>query len=142
MFSVDSSGSSGAFVGTTEVFASHSRAVTLPATTLDELFATKLIPPERALLKLDLEGHELAALRGAGLMLKYVEVLITEAHIFAPPSWQRSCLGTIAAEVHQHGFELFDVASLSGRSRDGRLRIGDFVFVNKTSALLRDHDWS
>jgi hypothetical protein len=116
--------------------------VTLPATTLDELFGANVAPRERTLLKLDLEGHELPALRGASQLLKHVEVLVTEAHVFAPAAWHRSVIGEIVAEVRQHGFELFDIASLSGRARDARLRMGDFVFVNKTSALLTDREWS
>ncbi|MSU58683.1 MAG: FkbM family methyltransferase [Pedosphaera sp.] len=142
MFDVDGSGSSGAFVGSAEVFAAGLKPVTLPATTLDELFAEKISAGERVLLKLDLEGHELPALRGAGRLLKQVEVFVTEAHVFAPAAWQRSVFGDIAAELQRNGFELFDIASLSGRGRDARLRIGDFVFVNKTSALLKDREWS
>jgi FkbM family methyltransferase len=142
MFDVDGSGSSGAFVGSPEVFASGLNPVTLPATTLDELFANVVPSDERVLLKLDLEGHELAALRGAERLLKQIEVLITEAHIFAPAAWQRTVFGEITAEMQRNGFELFDIASLSGRSRDARLRIGDFVFVNKSSSLLKDREWS
>ena len=142
MFDVDGSGSSGAFVGSAEVFAPGLKPVTLPATTLDELFADKIFAGERVLLKLDLEGHELPALRGAERLLKRIEVFVTEAHIFAPAAWQRSLFGEIAAEMQRNGFELFDIASLSGRGRDARLRIGDFVFVNKSSSLLKDREWS
>jgi FkbM family methyltransferase len=142
MFSVDVSGSSGAFVGSAEAFASEMKPVILPAITLDELFAGRVTPADRTLLKLDLEGHELPALRGAVQLLKHVEVFVTEAHVFAPAAWRRSLFGEITSEAHRHGFELFDIASLSGRARDARLRIGDFVFVNRTSPLLADREWS
>ena len=39
------------------------------------------------------------------------------------------------------GFVLYDVASLSGRPRDNRLREGDVIFVRQDSQLLEDRRW-
>jgi hypothetical protein len=38
--------------------------------------------------------------------------------------------------------ELFDVASLTSRPRDGRLRMGDIVFVRRNTPLVRDVSWA
>ena len=48
------------------------------ATTLDELFAGRIQRSDRALLELDLEGHELRALRGARTLLGAIDVIIVE----------------------------------------------------------------
>jgi FkbM family methyltransferase len=116
-----------------------SQTEAIAAATLDRLFADKIRPEDRALLKLDLQGYELAALRGAEEALRKVEVILVEVSFFAqayePP---------IAALVHhldEKGFVLFDIASLAGRTRDGRLRQGDFIFVKRGSALVADGRW-
>ena len=51
----------------------------VPATRLDEIILT--LPEDRALLKLDLENHEIGALRGAERLLKNVEVVRADSPI-------------------------------------------------------------
>lgn len=107
--------------------------------TLDELFAAALKPSDRTLLKLDLQGHELLALAGAKALLPAVEVVITEVSFF-----QQMGEPTIPALIgffDRAGFDLFDVAALTGRSRDDRLHQGDFVFVRRGSAISADTAW-
>jgi hypothetical protein len=68
--------SSGAFViAESEPFSVDVHAA---ATTLDALLAERVAPGDRALLKLDIEGHELEALRGAASLLDRVEVVVSE----------------------------------------------------------------
>jgi FkbM family methyltransferase len=112
-----------------------------PATTLDELFAHRVAAADRVLLKLDLEGHELAALEGARTLLPRVEVLVTETHFFhAEPGGAPTCSAVLTV-LSQSGFELYDVAALASRPRDGRLRLGDLIFVRRGSVLLGDDRW-
>jgi FkbM family methyltransferase len=109
-----------------------------PATTLDALFGALVQPADRALLKLDIEGHKLAALRGAIGLLERVEVVVTEVRFFDVNDSGRPVFGEVLAFLEAHGFALFDFASLSSRLRDQRLWLGDAIFIQRRSALGAD----
>lgn len=142
MLGVDATGNTGAFVVTDDVTQTAAGARSVPATSLDQLLGPVLRKEDRPLLKFDLEGHELAALRGAEQTLSQIEVILTETHIYDPEHLGRATFADCFTHLSERGFVLFDVASLSERSRDSRLRQGDFVFVNGWSALLKDTAWS
>jgi len=107
--------------------------------TLDNLLENRLTREDRALLKLDLQGFELYALRGAGVALQSVEVVLTEVSFFAQ-AYEPS-ISQLIGFLDQSGFELYDVAALTARQRDNRLHQGDFVFVRKDSPLAADRQW-
>jgi FkbM family methyltransferase len=109
------------------------------ATTLDELFADGL--PLPIFLKLDLEGHELAALEGAQSLLTRVEAVLTEVSFFDIHDSGRPLFSDVLAFLRDRGFDLYDISSLSGRHRDNRLCLGDAVFVRRDSPLSRDKSW-
>ena len=113
--------------------------VNVPASTLDTLFAHLITSAHRTLLKLDLQGYELQALRGGSGVLPSVEVLLTEVSFFArayePP------IAVLIAFLEVSGFQLYDIAALAGRTRDNRLHHGDLMFVRKGSPLLEDSRW-
>ena len=114
----------------------------MPASTLDALFAGRLRDTDRVLLKLDVEGHELDVLDGASDVLAHVEVIVSEVSFF---DIERSGYPTFTAFVTAlaaAGFALYDIAALASRRRDGRLRMGDAVFVRTTSALMADDRWA
>lgn len=127
--------SSGAFVMT----ATDSCAVSLtaPATTLDALFAD-VTARDRALVKMDLEGHELTALQGASRLLEMAEVVISEVHFFDVYSTGRPTFQQLASFLDERAFVLYDIAALNGRTRDQRLRQGDAVFVRRGSPMAED----
>jgi len=112
--------------------------VSVAAATLDGLFGS-ISPDDRALLKLDLQGYELHALRGGTTLLRSVEAILTEVSFFAqayePP------IAALVSFLNDNGFQLYDIATLGGRSRDSRLQQGDFVFVRTGSQLLDDGRW-
>ena len=107
--------------------------------TLDNLLENRLTREDRALLKLDLQGFELYALRGASVALQSVEVVLTEVSFFAQ-AYEPS-ISQLIGFLDQSGFELYDVAALTARQRDNRLHQGDFVFVRKDSPLAADRQW-
>ena len=131
----------GAEPGTGAAIASEgdpeAETVEVEAAPLDSLL--RLSARGRALLKLDLQGYELAALRGAETSLKSIEVVLTEVSFFRQ-GYEPTILELISF-LDERGFELFDIAALSSRARDGRLKQGDFIFVRRGSALLSDTAW-
>ena len=113
-------------------------SVTVAASTLDTFFdwVTKA---DRPLLKLDLQGYELHALRGGPVFLRSVETILTEVSFYAQ-AYEPS-IAAIVSFLNDSGFQLYDIASLAGRTRDNRLHQGDFVFVRAGSQLLQDGRW-
>jgi FkbM family methyltransferase len=108
------------------------------ASTLDALFGW-VTQSDRTLLKLDLQGYELHVLRGGPALLRCVEAILTEVSFFAQ-AYEPSIAGLISF-LAGNDFQLYDIASLAGRSRDNRLIQGDFVFVRAGSQLLEDGRW-
>ncbi|GEP56556.1 FkbM family methyltransferase [Reyranella soli] len=109
------------------------------ATTLDQLFASDCRESDRTLLKVDLQGHELPALEGALTLLPRVEMIITEVTFL---SWEGlPTRADLERFLDARGFDLFEVASLSGRGSDGRLRQGDFVYVRRGTPLHNRNGW-
>ncbi|HSG32961.1 MAG TPA: FkbM family methyltransferase [Sphingomonadaceae bacterium] len=114
--------------------------VSVGVATLDALFESRLERSDRVLLKLDLQGWELEALKGATKSLPRVEVVLIEVSLYAqayePP------ISAIVGFLDNAGFELHDIASLSGRFRDNRARQADLLFVNRRSDLCSDTSWA
>jgi hypothetical protein len=128
--------SSGAYV----TVASEASDAAYPAVTLAGLLGERVQRDDRALLKLDIEGHELDALAGARRLLTVVEVVFCEVRFFDVHGSGRPVFADLVHFLREHGFELYDVATLSGRARDGRLRLGDLVFVRRDTPLVADRD--
>ena len=128
-------GSSGAYVALPEE--SGADAMQCPAATLDALFA-HVAPEHGVMLKLDLEGHELEALRGAVELLKKVEVVLSEVRFYDINHGGRPVFRQLLMFLSDHGFELYDIAALTARPKDKRLALGDVVFVRRDSALRAD----
>jgi FkbM family methyltransferase len=117
------------------------QTTTLPASTLDALFADRVTPDDRVFLKLDLEGQELNALRGAERLLPAVDVILCEVHFFDPYHSGCAVFGEVAAFLSARGFDVYDIAALMPRARDGRLNVGDVVFARRESPLCEDVSW-
>jgi FkbM family methyltransferase len=114
-------------------------AIPYTSTTLDALLAG--IEGTRLLLKLDVEGHELAVLEGAAALLARTEVVVAEFWMFRFVHEEMTILPELMAWLEAHGFVLYDFASLAGRPRDTRLTSGDAVFVRRGSDLVSDASW-
>ena len=114
-------------------------SVEVKAVSLDSLFAATSVATDRILLKLDLEGHEFQALRGASRLLALVEVVLVEVSFFH--QLDNATIPQLVGFLDGHGFDLFDIAALNSRARDNRLRQGDFVFVRRGSPISADTAW-
>jgi hypothetical protein len=109
------------------------------ACSLDDVFDGKVERDHRTLLKLDLQGYELHALKGGVGLLRSIEVVLSEVSFYT--QYYAPTIAELLAFMDGNGFELYDIASLSARPRDNRPREGDFIFVRKDSLLLQDGRW-
>ena len=112
--------------------------VVIEVSTLDlELSDTAVA--HNSMLKLDLQGYEMEALKGAAGRLRAFEVILSEVSFFAQ-AYEPSPLELISY-LDRQGFQLLDVCALAGRRRDGRLKQGDLLFARSDSALMTDTRW-
>lgn len=132
-------GSTGAYVAMSGEFAPDE--IQVQSTTLDELWSKRIEDGERALLKLDVESHELSVLLGSVATLGRIEVVLVEVSFFDVENRGAPGVLALAEFLEHHGFALYDIASLAGRPRDMRLRMGDLIFVRKDSTLCADNSW-
>ncbi len=114
----------------------------MPASTLDALLAARLSGADRVLMKLDVEGHELDVLDGASAVLPHVEVIVSEVAFYDIERTGHPTFTDVSAALAAAGFVLYDVAGLASRNRDGRLRVGDVLFVRRGSPLIADDGWA
>lgn len=109
------------------------------STTLDALFGD--LQSTRLLLKLDVEGHELAVLEGARALLRRTEVIVSEFWMFRIQGEEMATLPDLVAWLAQAGLVLYDFGALQGRRVDNRLQSGDAVFVRRDSPLVGNSSW-
>lgn len=91
-------------------------------------------------LKLDLQGHELEALAGAGALFGSIEVIMTEV------SWLRigdvPLVHEVIADFVAHGYLPYDSLGHNYRRRDRALWQTDMIFVRADSALVASRSWA
>ena len=114
--------------------------VEVPVARLDTVLANEMGIDDRCLLKLDLQGWELEALRGAESIFESIEVILTEVSFFAQ-AYEPS-IETLIRFLDDRGYALYDIASLAARLRDNRAHQGDFIFVRRNSPLMTDAAWA
>ena len=115
------------------------QTIEVPSETLDNLFATIISPNDGVLLKLDLQGFEMYALKGGTKVLQHIDAVLVEVSFFAqayePP------IAELVRFFDECRFDLHDIAALAARRRDNRAHQGDFLFVNRSSGLSKDNLW-
>lgn len=102
------------------------RTIEVPAMTVDGLMGDEPVH----LLKMDIQGGELGALRGAIETLQNVRSVYTEV-MFAPHYEGQPLYHHIAAFMEEQGFYLHALYFLSNNKNDGRLRQGDALFIRE-----------
>jgi hypothetical protein len=112
----------------------------VPITTIDALLtSTGFGWPD--LIKLDVQGAELVALRGAGETLRHAQALLLELS-FIPFQRGMPVFAEVVCWLRDRGFRVYDIPSLWHRPLDGALGQGDFLFLRDDHPLLADERWS
>lgn len=92
------------------------------------------------LLKIDTQGYELDVLKGFERNLLGVQVILAELNlidIYAEVPLAHQVINWLA----DHGFVLYDIASLIRRPLDGVLWQADFLFVQVNGSFRSDKRW-
>jgi FkbM family methyltransferase len=87
-----------------------------------------VLDSEIDLLKLDLQGYELEALKGCGDLLPRIKAITTEVE-FVPLYEGQPLFGDVDVFLRQHGFKLLNLYDL-WTQEDGQLTAGDAVYLN------------
>jgi FkbM family methyltransferase len=107
--------------------------VAVECRTLDDI-AAELALPGPYFLKLDIQGGEVAALRGATAVLAATDVIVVEA--------QAHDFGAIHDCIAAAGFDLYDVTQVE-RTADGRLGWFYPIYLSRRRAALNPYElWS
>lgn len=112
--------------------------ITVDIDTLDNIVAKYNFQPE--LVKLDLQGAEIKALRGASYLLKTVEMFLVEfgcLNAYIDRATPRQLLDIF----YDNDYCLYDIVECHYRPYDGALTGGDFIFVKNSSQLRSYKNW-
>ncbi len=102
-----------------------SKTITVPVTRLDAEVSPNI---SIDVLKLDLEGYELKALKGATGILDDVKVIVTEIE-FVDEYKDAPRFSEVELFLREHKFLLFNFYDLY-TNPDGQLTTGDAIFIN------------
>ena len=108
-------------------FAGMETKITVQGTTLDSYLGAGECPD---ILKMDIQGGELAALKGADRLLKLpaLKLIYTEA-LFIPHYENQPLFHDISAYLAQRGYSLYNIYNPQVAT-NGQLRYGDALFVS------------
>jgi FkbM family methyltransferase len=111
-------------------------------TTIDDLLeGFKIKLPE--LIKLDIQGFELEALKGAGKTFGYTEVYIIEVSLFAPDDTpQLPLISDVINFMLEKDYVVYDFAGFLRRPSDGALGQCDICFVKRKGFLRASDYWN
>jgi FkbM family methyltransferase len=120
--------------GSTLLASAGAATTAVSVTTLDDLAREHGIPD---LVKLDIEGFELEALRGAASLFGKTEMFLLETALFSF-GMDRPTLPDIVAFMRERGYAVYDVAGFIRRPFDGALGLIDLCFVRDDGLLRSD----
>lgn len=117
---------------------SPDQAVEVRVETIDALIEKHKLSP--TLIKIDLQGGELAALRGATRALQSSELVVVEFGCLAA-YLDRTNPRELLDLLYDHRYCLYDIVDCHYRPYDGALTGGDFFFVKNDSPLKSHADY-
>jgi FkbM family methyltransferase len=104
--------------------------------TLDNIAARNGVPE---IVKLDVEGFELEALRGAQQLLGKTELFIIELALWKFA--ERPMLGDVARFMEAHNYWVYDIAGVIRRPFDGAVGLVDVCFAREGGLLRHSNAW-
>lgn len=114
---------------------SPAHSLTVPAVTIDRYCASLNIP-KIDILKLDIQGGELRALKGAGNALRSRSIRLIYSEVFFLPFYTGQPLfGDQLAFLAQLGYVLHGIYNPAFSGQTGRLQWADCIFVNEELAV-------
>jgi FkbM family methyltransferase len=110
-----------------------------PIVTIDSVFSEAEPLPD--LVKLDTQGFELEALKGANRLFGHAECFVLEVslHRFIPGM---PILSEVVEFMHQRGYEVYDICGYLRRPLDSALGQLDVVFARANGPLFSDSRWT
>lgn len=96
--------------------------------------------PRPALMKIDIQGAELLALKGMGDRIRDIDCIIVETALISSLKDSPE-FGEVAAFMDSKGFALYEITGVLRRPLDRAMTYIDAVFVPKTSELRSDKRW-
>lgn len=105
---------------------------------VDSIAAEFNVTPD--LVKLDLQGYELEALKGATKVLEKAELFLIEFGCLEAYT-DRATPKELMDYMYDHNFVLYDIVDLHYRPYDNALTGGDFLFISNNSPLREYQGW-
>jgi FkbM family methyltransferase len=115
------------------------RQRSVPVTTIDALIQEEGMEiPD--LIKMDIQGYELEALRGANLTFGKTEVYILEVALY---EFMRGMplFNDVIKFMSDHGYVIYDFGGFLRRPSDGALSQCDICFVKEYGLLRNSNQW-
>ena len=114
------------------------RSVPVDVKRIDDIAEQTGLKPD--LLKLDLQGAELPALKGAVQVLESCEFCVIEFGCLEAYK-KRTTPAELLSFMDEQGFILYDIVDVKYRPFDGAMMGGDFFFVKRDSQLKAHRDY-
>jgi FkbM family methyltransferase len=117
------------------------KRISVPIKRFDSIFQpADLVSP--SLVKIDVQGAELALLKGMGQLIHDIDIFIIEVSSIVTLDGPAAHMFDVLDYLRRNEFTVYDVCGLCRRPLDNALAQMDLMFCKNTSKLLQDRRWS